>query len=414
MTNSTSQSQSERKEITPEEAQQLLATGKALQNVSVRRLTLEGDFEEAVSFQNVELENCKILKANFKKGLTLQGCQLKRLHIGESVIEGNLDMRRSTLNLVDLLKTQVSGQLQLDRIKAVASFRLNQVKLRGGVKTWDARFSDWVEFHKTEFGGTADFRSFHADEGFVATDCRFKGDFLFRGSTVTKKLEFSRSRFDGLTDFSKSKLHDVVYLETIEQGPKQVFAFRNALFNRVLIKPEQLAGRIQAEEAGKHEDAAEEYGSLKNNFQHLNRYDAEDWAFYRFKVNKRRALPAWRPLGKLCSFLFLDLGCGYGARPFRAIFSAAVMILLFAGIYVGGYDNFQDPQPPIPELGEDHIANRGLFALMTSVSVFTAGFTGEHLRGAQGWLLGPLALEALMGTLLWGLFIVAFSRKVIR
>jgi len=45
---------------------------------------------------------------------------------------------------------------------------------------------------------------------------------------------------------------------------------------------------------------------------------------------------------------------------------------------------------------------------------FTAGFSGEHLRGAEGWVLIPLAVEALVGTLLWGLFIVSFSRKVIR
>lgn len=51
---------------------------------------------------------------------------------------------------------------------------------------------------------------------------------------------------------------------------------------------------------------------------------------------------------------------------------------------------------------------------MTSVSVFTSGFGGEHLQNAHGWVLAPLAIEALLGTLLWGLFIVAFSRKVIR
>ena len=33
---------------------------------------------------------------------------------------------------------------------------------------------------------------------------------------------------------------------------------------------------------------------------------------------------------------------------------------------------------------------------------------------AQGWMNVPLMIESLLGTLLWGLFIVAFSRKVIR
>jgi hypothetical protein len=47
------------------------------------------------------------------------------------------------------------------------------------------------------------------------------------------------------------------------------------------------------------------------------------------------------------------------------------------------------------------------------VAVFTSGF-GNLKDLAQGWLTVPLMVEALMGVLLWGLFIVAFSRKVIR
>lgn len=411
----TTNPESERREITPAEAQQLLEQGTQLNNVIVKRLVLEGDFEQAIVFQNCLLERCKIQNANFKEGLSFQACELRRLSIGNSVtVGGNLDFRGAKMHRVDVTKSEIGGMVRLDNAKASAAFRIHDSVLKGGIKTWQARFGDWVEFHKSQFVGQADFRSFHADEGFVLKDCRFEENVLLRGSTVCKKVDFSGSWFGCLVDFSKSKLHDAVYLESIEQGPDQLFAFRNALFDHVLIKTSQLEGRLQTEEAGHHEEAAEEYGLLKNNFQHLNRYDAEDWAFYRFKVNKRRTLPAWRPLSRLCSFLFLDLGCGYGARPFRAVLSAAILILLFAGIYVGGYDRFDDVQPPLPQLPDDHLANRTIFALMTSVSVFTSGFTGEHLRTAHGWVLGPLAVEALMGTLLWGLFIVAFSRKVIR
>jgi hypothetical protein len=33
---------------------------------------------------------------------------------------------------------------------------------------------------------------------------------------------------------------------------------------------------------------------------------------------------------------------------------------------------------------------------------------------SKGWMNIPLLIESLLGSLLWGLFIVAFSRKVIR
>ena len=54
-----------------------------------------------------------------------------------------------------------------------------------------------------------------------------------------------------------------------------------------------------------------------------------------------------------------------------------------------------------------------MIAALTSVSAFTSGF-GDIRGAAQGWMNLPLIAESLLGTLLWGLFIVAFSRKVIR
>jgi hypothetical protein len=58
-------------------------------------------------------------------------------------------------------------------------------------------------------------------------------------------------------------------------------------------------------------------------------------------------------------------------------------------------------------------ANRVMVGLLTSVSVFTSGIGGIR-EMARGWMNVPLLVESLLGTLLWGLFIVAFSRKVIR
>ncbi|HTN02062.1 MAG TPA: hypothetical protein VL132_09300 [Planctomycetaceae bacterium] len=90
------------------------------------------------------------------------------------------------------------------------------------------------------------------------------------------------------------------------------------------------------------------------------------------------------------------------------------MMVCFAAIYAAGIHHFDIEKPPIADLPTDHLANRVLFGLLTTVSVFTSGFGGDQLHAAHGWMLVPLAIEALLGTLLWGLFIVAFSRKVIR
>ena len=86
----------------------------------------------------------------------------------------------------------------------------------------------------------------------------------------------------------------------------------------------------------------------------------------------------------------------------------------FSLVYMAGIHMFTMEHPPLPGQPPHSLGNRVLFGLVTSVLVFTSGFGGEGLNIAHGWMLLPLMTEALLGTLLWGLFIVAFSRKVIR
>src|SRR5262249_12101836 len=157
------------------------------------------------------------------------------------------------------------------------------------------------DFKSCEFTAEVDFRSLHAEEGFVLTRNHFAGDVLFRGALIAKKFEATGSRFEGLLDLSKAKLHDYVYLESIEQDPAQRFAFANALGERILIKTEQLEGRLASECKGDYAGAMHEYAFLKRAFSSLHRHDQEDWAYYRFKVNQRRsANRSWlRPWTKL-------------------------------------------------------------------------------------------------------------------
>ena len=313
----------------------------------------------------------------------------------------------------------VTGEFQAANIKAKGKLVLAKSTFRGRVRFWEARFEGWVEFKSCKFEGEADLRSLHAEEGFTLATCRFQGDFLFRGAAVCKKFDLGNSRFESALDLSKAKLHDFAYLESIECGPAMRFAFHNAVTERLLVRPEQVAGRLGSEEAGDHGRAAEEYGLLKRVFEGLQRYDAEDWAFYRFKVNQRRRVhrswkKPWSKLGQFFDWLLLDHGCGYGTRPLRAVRASLAIMLAFGVIYTAGAGSLPVERWPFPGRGDAaFFPNRVMVGLLTSVSVFTSGF-GSIRDAAVGWMNVPLICESLLGTLLWGLFIVSFSRKVIR
>jgi hypothetical protein len=409
---------SPRATMTASEALGRLRQGETLHDVRINRLRLGGDFARPVRLRRVVLSQPSFEGANFQDEVAIEGCTLLRPRIIGASFARGLVLTGSSLVGPSLRDATFSGPFRGDYMRVRGALQAIGCRFEEPVRLWDAHFEGWVKLESCTFEGEADFRSFHADEGFLMTGCRFARDALFRGATVCKKWDAADSRFEALLDLSRAKLHDFAYLEAIEQGPEQRFAFHNALAERLLVRPEQVEGRLDSERRGDFARAREEYGLLKRTFEGLHRDDQEDWAFYRFKVNGRRACPRswrrpWTKLGQFLDWLLLDIGCGYGTHPLRAVSAAGLLMLAFGLVYVAGAEALNVESLPFPERGIAYLPNRLLVGLLTSVSVFTSGF--ESLRdAAQGWMNLPLVLESLLGTLLWGLFIVAFSRKVIR
>lgn len=406
--------------ITADEALCRLASQSALRDVEVQGLTiLQGKFEKTILLERVTFDNLTIANAEFAERVILGKCRIGRIKIGGATIfSQGAAFRGCTLGHSDLHDSKFLQSFKLDNTHFQGNLTVKGCEF-AGLKTWATRFSGWVEFHQCQFSGVADFRSFDCEQGFQSLDCVFQNDVLFRGAMVAKRFDLGKSEFHALLDLSKAKLHDFAYLEEIKPGKNFGICVLNGLFDRMQIRPEQIDGCLVSENEKRHRDAMFEFGLLKRNFESQHRYADEDWAFYRFKINQRRTrklsiFHLRSSLFRFLDFLFLDLACGYGAKPFRAVKSAFVIILAFALLYAGGADLLKNDNTPIPQFANAHWANRGTLAILTSVSVFTAGFTGDHLHSATGWILLPMAIEALLGTLLLGLFIVAFSRQVIR
>ncbi|MBX6313230.1 MAG: pentapeptide repeat-containing protein [Isosphaeraceae bacterium] len=402
-----------------EEALEKIRRGETIQGVMIVGLKLTGEFALPVRMRSVTLVQPVIEKAAFAAEVVFEHCTLDRPRFARnSRFTKGLTLTASTIIKGVFRAVTIQGTFRCNNIRCRGKFAVEWTRFEGRVRFWEARFQGWVEFKECVFADEADFRCICGEEGFVLNRCRFQSNALFRGATVHKKWQADGSRFEALLDLSKAKLHDFVYLEGIEQGEGQRFAFTNALAERILVRTEQLAGRLASEEAGDHVQAMQEYGLLKRVFEGLHRYEQEDWAFYRFKVNQRRVcLRSWRrPWTKLAQFtdwLLLDHGCGYGTNPLRAIRAAVVIMCTFALVYMAGIEALYVEHVPFADQPKTSLVNRLMIGTLTSVSAFTSGF-GDIREAAQGWMNVPLIAESLLGTLLWGLFIVAFSRKVIR
>jgi hypothetical protein len=406
-------------ELSPVEALERIRRGEAIHDVRITRLRLRGVFELPIKMERVELIQPNFGNADFQEDVILEACKLNRLTVGHGCrFRKAFSLKGSTVIKGLLRKLTVDGPWRCDNVRTWGRFMIIEGSFGDKVRFWDARFNGWAEFQKCTFAGEADFRSLHAEEGFKLIDCKFSGDALFRGATFCKRWDAGASRFDGLLDLSRSKLHDFAYLEAITGGEGHRVAFHNALAERILIRSEQIEGRLESERLGKYEEAMHEYGLLKRVFEGLHRYESEDWAFYRFKVNQRRSRPRswgrpWSKFSQMMDWLFLDLGCGYGTNPFRAVRMSGLLMLAFGLIYMADVTALPVDKRPFNALDVTHPLNRVMIGLLTSVSVFTSGF-GSLRDAAQGWMNIPMIVESLLGTLIWGLFIVAFSRKVIR
>lgn len=408
-----------RPEMPPGEALSLVMAGKPIENVRIRKLKLRGEFANSVTFKNCTLVQAEFGAATFKGDLSFVGCTLDRPTFSKPVtVEGNFGLNSSTVVKSMFFQLTVVGKAFFSGTEFRVKAYFEKCEFRQKLSCWEAKFNCWGEFKNCVFQQDADFRSIHCEQGLTFTSCTFADDFLLRGATVQKKFQADGCRFEKLLDISKAKLHDFVYLEGIEQGPEMRFAFANAVTERLLVRPEQVEGRMASELAGQHAQAMHEYGLLKKCFSGQHRFNEEDWAFYRFKVNQRLATPAtwkrpWTKVRRFCDWLFLDIGCGYGTNPVRAVRMAVVIILGFAILYGTGVEQFHAEKLPFPDDQVTDTSNRVMIGLITSVSVFTSGMGGIR-EIAKGWMNVPVMIESILGTLLFGLFIVAFSRKVIR
>jgi hypothetical protein len=403
------------------EALKRLKTGETLKNVRIERLRLTGEFTVPIRMERVHLVQPSFDRATFLADVEMIHGTIERPRFnGKTTFAKAWNLKSSTLLSAIIRDVTVAGPLKCDYLRTRGKFLVANSTLSGQARFWDASFEGWVEFKDVTFADQADFRSLSADEGFVLTECRFARDCLFRGASISKKWEATRTRFDGLLDFSKAKLNDFVYLETIEQGPGQQFAFHNTVAERLSVRPDQLNNRLASERAGNFTQAMAEFGLLKRVFEGLHRYEEEDWAFYKFKINQRRCRShtwrkPWTELSRFADWLLLDRGCAYGTSPMRAVASALVLILAFALLYAVFINSLHVERVPFGSIEDKtSLANRVMIGLTTSVASFISGYGDLRDVARGGFMNLALIAESLLGTLLWGLFIVAFSRKVIR
>ncbi|MBF8266668.1 MAG: putative Voltage-gated potassium channel [Dehalococcoidia bacterium] len=167
------------------------------------------------------------------------------------------------------------------------------------------------------------------------------------------------------------------------------------------------------DEVDKHwEEALEPYRDLKQWHQRTGDYDTADAFQYReWECRRKLAQQQWR-LWEILELWLYRLLSGYGARPWRVIGVSAVMVLLFALLYMpwNGVD--------VSSTGMGNFLAHSWKALYFSSLSFTGvGYGGWVESGdiaPADWTKHLGVVEALFGIFLIALFLVTFTRKMSR
>src|SRR5262245_16343678 len=164
----------------PAEALEKIHRGETIQGARIVGLKLKGEFPLPVRLRDVTLVEPLLDSATFADEVSFLHCTLDRLKCSRtSKFAKGLSLSGSSLFKPQFRRVEFGGPFYCDNTRCRGKVLFESVRFESRVRFWEASFLGWVEFKACEFVGEADFRSFHADQGFVFTSLRFHADAPF-------------------------------------------------------------------------------------------------------------------------------------------------------------------------------------------------------------------------------------------
>lgn len=344
------------------------------------------------SFQNkAEFLNCTFEKSgNFskiqcEKDLTIIGCLFYgSIHLGEAYLKGEMYIKRS----------EFFHDASFSKLLACAPLFFEKVTFHSIADFSLAAFHT-TKFLQTKFSGVTNFQEAIFGDNTELLECEFN-----------QRVHFSRAIFMHKVDFRETKFNGLV-------------SFANMIGDYILLTKSQVEGRLAAEKEKDYSVTEQEYLTLRRIFERHSNDDDRDWAHWHSQRAARKKQPfhllqPWKMLRIFTDYVFLDLGCGYGAKPTNVILLSFVLILLFACLYMG---------LPIPEgikANAPNLTTKILNSVFTStITYLPAGLINWELNldmsnPALSFTKILMLVENTIGMFLLLLFTMTFFRKLLR
>jgi uncharacterized protein YjbI with pentapeptide repeats len=271
----------------------------------------------------------------------------------------------------------------------------------------DATFDGYANFRDATFGGYADFRDATFDGYANFRDATFSRHATFDGSQFGSGVNFDAAIFSFyaslihtefiglakfyLTEFSGDAIFDDANFKGgCDFGHTKFMRF-SSFWNTQIDK--EISFRYAKFGSPKSQ---EQLSRIGRNFSEQNGNKADsDYYYYQEMDAIRKQKPR---IIRYPEFFFIQLVTGYGVYPFRLYSWWLLFVVFFAIVYwIGG--GVVGAKEPI-----DYI----WFSITTAI---TPGFAGYSPAGMYKIVAG---IEAILGSMLWAVFLATFANKYFR
>lgn len=402
-------------------------------------------FQNHVSLQHSSfLARFNIPDARFSGRLDASHCQFsatvrwegtsfaKTVSFESAIFRDKVDFRRTTFLDTAFFRNVCFEAETTFQNAQFASSRFEEMHAVGKISFKVAQFRGKSYFHHAHFAGELVLRGADVRDIFYFNHVICEGVLDAQGMECLNNATFDHTVFHEQVDFTDTVFHrdlgvrhssfcrDVTWERAIFRMRFDcigtTFASLIDLYgvnaNELLIERKQVEGHLLSAQNQEHERSKHVYVLLRNHFDLQGKHEDADWAYYRFRQAERKAdtEPGIGPgFRRFFNWFLFDLGSGYGTKPLHVTLLAAVVILLFAGIYWTWSGAFVI-DAAIGGMASPHISFGQ--ALYISASTFTTLGTNGIAPHFQSWLKYCVVLEGFLGLFLMTVFVGVYTRKM--
>ncbi len=349
----------------------------------------------------------------FKEDLNVT--TFKNADFSDAIFEGNADFSDAIF--------EDKADFGSATFNSGAVFR--RVTFKGKASFWNVIFKHVTDFRRTTFKGEANFLNVIFESEVFFKKAIFENDVYFnRAILPSGKILSLRVKNKSTISFINTFLENI-YLE-LDLGKEVFINFLNARLRNTRIDKELIKGHILQEQKKDFSGAKEIFLLVKNNFHSIGRYEDESWAYKKERDMERKSNYHFKTLHKWIWSCFLNGVYGYGEKPWNVIFSAGILILIFALLFsligignpeiieLKGSAIHQNSGNIVDLVSKGFIRNNTVRnfpdSLYFSLITFTTLGYGDFrpLEGIGRILAGS---EAFIGAFMMALFVYTFARR---